>query len=96
LKAKLRALGSENDPRAILRNANLDEISATRSFTLPGGAPFNADGANTPYTMRTWGAIFVEVGVDPELGAGALAPRLPRRPHHESQDSAQPDDCALI
>jgi xanthine dehydrogenase YagR molybdenum-binding subunit len=68
LKAKLRSLGSGNDPRAILRNANLDEVSATGSFTLPGGAPFNADGANTPHAMRTWGAIFIEVGVDPELG----------------------------
>jgi xanthine dehydrogenase YagR molybdenum-binding subunit len=26
------------------------------------------DGHTTPYAMRTWGAVFVEVGVDPELG----------------------------
>jgi xanthine dehydrogenase YagR molybdenum-binding subunit len=68
IKAELSALGPGNDPRAILREANRDEITATGNFALPGGAPFSADGAGTPYAMRTWGAIFVEVGVDPELG----------------------------
>jgi xanthine dehydrogenase YagR molybdenum-binding subunit len=68
LKSKLSALGAGNDPGAILRQAGLDEIAADGAFTLPGGAPFSADGEGTSYAMRTWGAIFVEVGVDPELG----------------------------
>ena len=38
------------------------------SFSLPDDAPFNGDGQGTPYAMRTWGAIFLEVGVDPEFG----------------------------
>lgn len=72
LKSRLNALGRGNDPRAILRQANLEEIAADGAFELPGGAPFSADGEGTPYAMRTWGAIFVEVGVDPELGTVRL------------------------
>ncbi|MEX3958816.1 xanthine dehydrogenase family protein molybdopterin-binding subunit [Trinickia sp. EG282A] len=68
IKTKLAALGAGDDPGAILRAAGLEELSASGHFTLPGGAPFNADGADTPHAMRTWGAIFVEVGVDPDLG----------------------------
>lgn len=49
--------------------AGLDrEVVGEGEFRLPGGAQFEADGAGTPYAMRTWGAIFVEVGVDPGLG----------------------------
>ncbi|MGF6612734.1 xanthine dehydrogenase YagR molybdenum-binding subunit [Paraburkholderia sp. WSM4175] len=67
INAKLDALGGK-DVRASLRQANLPEMVADGAFTLPGGASFSADGDGTPYAMRTWGAIFVEVGVDPELG----------------------------
>src|SRR5207244_8601254 len=35
---------------------------------LAGGAPFSGDGEGTAYAMRTWGTIFLEVGVDPDLG----------------------------
>jgi xanthine dehydrogenase YagR molybdenum-binding subunit len=31
-------------------------------------APMSMNGAGTPYAMQTWGANFVEVGVDPDLG----------------------------
>ncbi|HYG85019.1 MAG TPA: xanthine dehydrogenase family protein molybdopterin-binding subunit [Azospirillum sp.] len=68
IKEKLGRLGTGNDPGAILRQAGLDELVGDGSFTFPGGAPFSGDGSGTPYAMRTWGAIFVEVGVDPELG----------------------------
>ena len=56
------------DPFEALDRAGLDELIGEGSFELPGGAGFNADGAGTPYAMRTWGAIFVEVGVDPDFG----------------------------
>ncbi len=68
LKQKLSALGSGNDPQAILRAAGLAELSADGHMSLPGDAPFDGDGEATPYAMRTFGVIFVEVGVDPELG----------------------------
>jgi xanthine dehydrogenase YagR molybdenum-binding subunit len=68
IRAKLAALGSGNDPSAILRQAGLEELTADGKFTLPGDAPFNGDGEGTPHAMRTWGAIFLEVGVDPDLG----------------------------
>jgi xanthine dehydrogenase YagR molybdenum-binding subunit len=56
------------DPLEALDRAGIDEIVGEGTFALPGGAGFNADGAGTPYAMRTWGAIFVEVGVDPDFG----------------------------
>jgi xanthine dehydrogenase YagR molybdenum-binding subunit len=68
IKAQLSALGSGNDPAAILRQASREEVVADGAYALPNGAPFSADGEGTRYAMRTWGAIFVEVGVDPELG----------------------------
>jgi xanthine dehydrogenase YagR molybdenum-binding subunit len=51
-----------------MRRAGIGEIVGEGSFTMPKDAPFNADGADTPYAMRTWGAVFVEVGVDPDFG----------------------------
>ncbi len=56
------------DPFEALDRAGIDELAGDGTFALPGGAEFSADGAGTPYAMRTWGAIFVEVGVDPDFG----------------------------
>jgi xanthine dehydrogenase YagR molybdenum-binding subunit len=42
-------------------------VRAAGQVTLPGNAPFEVDGSGTPWALRTFGAIFVEVGVDPEL-----------------------------
>ena len=53
--------------REALRKSNA-EIVGEGKFALPKNAPFNADGADTPFAMRTWGVIFVEVGVDPDFG----------------------------
>jgi xanthine dehydrogenase YagR molybdenum-binding subunit len=55
------------DVTAALRKTNAEFVGEGK-FSLPGNAPFNADGADTPYAMRTWGAIFVEVGVDRDFG----------------------------
>ena len=51
-----------------MTEAGVSELVGEGKFALPENAPFNADGEGTPYAMRTFGAIFVEVGVDPELG----------------------------
>lgn len=51
-----------------MREAGAGEVVGEGAFTLPGNVPFEGDGKGTPYAMRTFGAIFVEVGVDPELG----------------------------
>ena len=56
------------DTLAALRRRGESEISAEGSFTLPGDAPIDFDGGDGEYAMRTFGAVFVEVGVDPDLG----------------------------
>lgn len=52
----------------VLRQAGVSKLIGEGTFALPNDAPFEGDGKGTPYAMRTFGAIFVEVGVDPELG----------------------------
>ena len=57
--------GSSDVPVAdVLRQAGASELVGEGTFALPGGAPFEGDGKGTPYSMRTFGVIFVEVGVD--------------------------------
>ncbi len=51
-----------------MQQAGVAEILGQGAFALPENAPFDADGGKSPYAMRTFGAIFVEVGVDPDLG----------------------------
>jgi xanthine dehydrogenase YagR molybdenum-binding subunit len=51
-----------------MRQVGASEMVGEGAFSLPENAPFEADGGKTGYAMRTFGAIFVEVGVDPELG----------------------------
>jgi xanthine dehydrogenase YagR molybdenum-binding subunit len=52
----------------LMRHANVTELIGDGVFTLPNNAGFEGSGVGTPYAMRTFGAVFVEVGVDPELG----------------------------
>jgi xanthine dehydrogenase YagR molybdenum-binding subunit len=54
------------DLAAVMDRANVAEIVGDGAFEMPGGVSFN--GAGTPYAMQSWGANFVEVGVDPDLG----------------------------
>ncbi|MGH2821651.1 MAG: xanthine dehydrogenase family protein molybdopterin-binding subunit [Thermoleophilaceae bacterium] len=84
-KAKLARLTTENDLAAAIRGAGMTEVVGDGAFALPNGAEVSENGAGTPYAMRTWGAIFVEVGVDPDLGiiacaapSGATRPAIPR------------------
>jgi xanthine dehydrogenase YagR molybdenum-binding subunit len=51
-----------------MRAAGVPEIIGEGRFELPRKADFNADGENTDYAMRTWGATFLEIGVDPDFG----------------------------
>ncbi|MEV5176933.1 xanthine dehydrogenase family protein molybdopterin-binding subunit [Streptomyces flaveolus] len=50
----------------ILRTARLDEVVGDGEMILPGGA--SADAGAPGVSSRTFGAMFVEVGVDPDLG----------------------------
>lgn len=55
------------DVTAALRRTNAEVVGKAR-FTLPNNVEFDADGEADAYAMKTWGALFVEVGVDPEFG----------------------------
>ncbi|MFF3256101.1 xanthine dehydrogenase family protein molybdopterin-binding subunit [Actinacidiphila glaucinigra] len=50
----------------ILHAARIDEVVGNGEMVLPGGA--SADAGAPGVASRTFGAIFVEVGVDPDLG----------------------------
>jgi xanthine dehydrogenase YagR molybdenum-binding subunit len=50
----------------ILRRGGIGQVVAEGSWSP--GAPFDAAGHATPYAMRTFGAVFAEVTVDPDLG----------------------------
>src|SRR5690606_11078643 len=50
----------------ILRRGGVGRVVAEGSWSP--GAPFDAAGHATPYSMRTFGAVFAEVTVDPDLG----------------------------
>lgn len=65
---QLADLGLDADPLDAMERADIDELVGEGAFALPDGAQMNGDGQGTPYAMRTWGAIFVEVGVDPDFG----------------------------
>jgi xanthine dehydrogenase YagR molybdenum-binding subunit len=52
----------------LMREAGKTEIVGHGTFTLPGEADSDENGGEGEHAMRTFGAIFVEVGVDPELG----------------------------
>jgi len=69
-RKKLEAYGAPADGpvdvAAALEMANVEEIEGEGSFDLPDG--FSMNGSGTPYAMQTWGANFIEVGVDRDLG----------------------------
>jgi xanthine dehydrogenase YagR molybdenum-binding subunit len=70
-KAKLAKL-TRTDVRKLdvakaIRIADV-EIVGEGAFKLPGNAQFDGDGEHSDHAMKTWGALFVEVGVDPDFG----------------------------
>lgn len=56
------------DHGAAMRKAGISDLVGDAQVTLPNNLSFNADGEGTPYAMRTWGAVFLEIGVDPDFG----------------------------
>ena len=50
----------------VMNELGVSELASDGSFDLPGGAP--VDLGSPEYPARTFGAIFIEVGVDPDLG----------------------------
>ncbi|MEV7383559.1 xanthine dehydrogenase family protein molybdopterin-binding subunit [Streptomyces lydicus] len=52
--------------KELVREAGTRELVGLGEFNLPGGG--GADAGDADYATRTFGAVFVEVGVDPELG----------------------------
>jgi xanthine dehydrogenase YagR molybdenum-binding subunit len=58
--------GEETIPFGKLVAAHGDPLTVEGSFVLPNGAP--ADAGPAEFATRTFGVVFVEVGVDPELG----------------------------
>jgi xanthine dehydrogenase YagR molybdenum-binding subunit len=68
---RIRRTGGAGEGIAIadvLREAGKPEIAGHGKFTLPGEAESDDNGGESKFAMRTFGVIFVEVGVDPELG----------------------------
>ena len=65
---QIRAALGEADPLAALRRSDRESETALGRFSLGEGVQMDADGGASPFAMRTWGAVFVEVGVDRELG----------------------------
>lgn len=66
-KEKLAKLApNAKEHGAAMRRLGISDIVGDGQIAFPG--TFNVDGADTPHAMRTWGAVFLEIGVDPELG----------------------------
>jgi xanthine dehydrogenase YagR molybdenum-binding subunit len=52
----------------LMRRINVAELIGDGEFRLPNNAAFEANGVGTTNSMKTFGAVFVEVAVDPALG----------------------------
>jgi xanthine dehydrogenase YagR molybdenum-binding subunit len=70
---KLRAKVAQVAPGAkdfatALRDRGIDRVSADGLWQPAPGVMFEATGGKSPYSMHTWGAVFVEVSVDEALG----------------------------
>lgn len=57
---------------ALLAEAGVGELVAEGAFGLPGDVPFDAHGGQSDWSMHTWGAVFVEMEVDEELGLARM------------------------
>ncbi|MBC7940944.1 MAG: xanthine dehydrogenase family protein molybdopterin-binding subunit, partial [Chitinophagaceae bacterium] len=69
LKARVKAIAPQaRDLATALEGTGIDQVSADGEWKPHGGAVFDAFGGSSGYSMHTWGAVFVEVGVDEQLG----------------------------
>jgi xanthine dehydrogenase YagR molybdenum-binding subunit len=60
--------GEGQSLRDIMREAGVTELSADGEWSPAPGVPFEGSGGRGPYAIKTFGVIFVEVGVDLDLG----------------------------
>jgi xanthine dehydrogenase YagR molybdenum-binding subunit len=65
-KGQLRHGGQSRAIDDLMREAGVRELTGDGEFFLPGNAV--ADAGDAAVSTRTFGVIFVEVGVDPQLG----------------------------
>jgi xanthine dehydrogenase YagR molybdenum-binding subunit len=78
LKERLAALsGAKQAPPsqswgALMRKRGVEELVADGTFALPNEVPFDAHGGASGYSMHTWGAIFVEMEVDEDMGRARM------------------------
>ena len=56
----------------LLRRNGVSELVGEGGFSLPGDAPFDAQGGAGDHSMHTWGAVFVEMEVDEALGLARM------------------------
>ena len=56
----------------LLASHGIERLSADGAYGPEGGAPFDAHGTLSKYAMHSYGAIFVEVQVDEELGTARM------------------------
>ncbi|MBV8535324.1 MAG: xanthine dehydrogenase family protein molybdopterin-binding subunit [Alphaproteobacteria bacterium] len=71
-RRKLTAYGAPAegplDLAALMARANVAEVIGEGKFGFSNNAPASLNGSGTPWAMQSWGANFVEVGVDRDLG----------------------------
>ena len=65
-KGQLHHDGKARAISDIMREAGVPEPTGNGAFALPGNAA--ADAGDAEFSTRTFGVMFVEVGVDPQLG----------------------------
>ena len=67
IRSKL-AVAADGDVVRALSTQGLPEITIDGKSSPPGGVSFDVDGGESPFAVRSFGAIFLEVAVDPDLG----------------------------
>ena len=71
VRAKLEQHGAPKDGaldlRALVQASGETEIKGHGAFAL-GPVPVSFNGSGTPFAMQSWGANYVEIGVDRDLG----------------------------
>ena len=75
---RIRSLSGGNDVPAyadwpdLLSSRGVERLSADGTYGPEGGGPFDAHGALSKYAMHSYGAVFVEVEVDEDLGTARM------------------------
>jgi xanthine dehydrogenase YagR molybdenum-binding subunit len=56
----------------LMQAKGIGRLEADGGFALPGGVGFDAHGGQSDYAMHTYGAVFVEMEVDEDLGLARM------------------------